>query len=250
MSGNNCADVKLVANEAARSALKEGKKKISQRHFREAYEEMIVGLPDKNRNFEKKERHITAVHEVGHLLANIILDNNREVKRVSILPRGSVLGFVHSEDKNIDKYLDTKTGLINEIIELLAGRAAEEVILGEIGTGAANDLEVANNIARNMVMRFGMTDEFGLVIDSKYDFISKERATNVIRTILDNCYKEAKCILKENKDMLLKITKELEDKEELNEADIKVFIDEINKNTYKEDIEEKHDFSKKLNYML
>lgn len=250
MSGKNCADVKLVANEAARSALKEGKKKISQRHFVEAYEEMIVGLPDKNRNFELQERHITAVHEVGHLLANILLDNNKEIKRISILPRGSVLGFVHSEDKNIDKYLHTKTSLTNEIIELLAGRAAEDVIIGEISTGASNDLETANNIAGNMVMKYGMTDEFGFVINSKYDFISKEKATNIVREILDDCYKEAKCIIKENKEMLLKITEELENKEELNEADIKIFIDEINRNTYKDEIEEKHDFSKKINYFL
>ena len=227
MSGKNCADVKLVANEAARSALKQGKEKISQKHFKDAYEEMIVGLPDKNRNFELKERHITAIHETGHLLANILLDNNSEVKSISILPRGSVLGFVHSEDKNIDKYLDTKTGLYNQIKELLAGRAAEELILGEITTGAANDLEKANNIARNMVIKYGMSDEFGFVTDSKYDIISKEKATNVIRKMLEDCYKEVKSLLEQNKEMLVKISRELEDKEELNEDEIKIFINQI-----------------------
>lgn len=227
MSGKNCADVKLVANEAARSALKQHKDKISQKHFRDAYEEMVVGLPDKNRNFELKERHVTAVHETGHLIANILLDNNSEVKSISILPRGSVLGFVHSEDKNIDKYLDTKTELFNKIRVLLAGRAAEELMLGEITTGAANDLEVANNIARNMVIKYGMSDEFGFVTDIKYDIISKEKATNVIREMLKTCYKEVKFLLKEYRDMLVKISEELEDKEELNEAEIKVFIDEI-----------------------
>lgn len=227
MSGKNCADVKLVANEAARSALKQGKEKVLQKHFRDAYEEMIVGLPDKNRNFELKERHITAIHETGHLLANILLDDNSEVKSISILPRGSVLGFVHTEDKNIDKYLDTKTDLLNKIKGLLAGRAAEELMLGEITTGAANDLEKANNIARNMVTKYGMSDEFGFVTDSKYDIISREKATNVIRKMLETCYGEIKSLLKEYKNMLVKISEELEYKEELNEDEIKVFIDEI-----------------------
>ena len=143
------------------------------------------------------------------------------------MPRGSVLGFVHSEDKNIDKYLDTKTGLYNQIKELLAGRAAEELILGEITTGAANDLEKANNIARNMVIKYGMSDEFGFVTDSKYDIISKEKATNVIRKMLEDCYKEVKSLLEQNKEMLVKISRELEDKEELNEDEIKVFINQI-----------------------
>lgn len=229
MSGKNCADVKLVANEAARSALKQHKDKISQKHFKDAYKEMIVGLPDKNRNFESKERHITAIHETGHLLANILLDNNTEIKSVSILPRGSVLGYVHSEDKNMDKYLDTKTGLFNQIKQLLAGRAAEELMLGEITTGAANDLEVANNIARNMVVKYGMSDEFGFVIDDGYDVISKEKATTVVRNMLDDCYEDVKELLKENIEMLVRISEELEDKEELNESEIKVFIEEIEK---------------------
>lgn len=224
MSGKNCADVKLVANEAARSALKQHKDKISQKHFIDAYEEMIVGLPDKNRNFEAKERHITAIHETGHLLANILLDNNTEIKSVSILPRGSVLGYVHAEDKNMDKYLDTKTGLLNKIKQLLAGRAAEELMLGEITTGAANDLEVANNIARNMVMKYGMSDEFGFVVD---DELSKEKATDVVRGMLDDCYQDVKGLLNEHTEILVKISEELEDKEELSEDEIRVFIEEI-----------------------
>lgn len=227
MSGKNCADVKLVANEAARSALKQGKEKISQKHFKDAYEEMIIGLPDKNRNFEIKERHITAVHETGHLIANILLDDSIEVKSVSILPRGSVLGFVHSEDKNIDKYLDTKTELLNKIKGLLAGRAAEELMFGEITTGVANDLEKANSIARNMVIKYGMSDEFGFVTDIRYDIISKEKATNVIRKMLEDCYKEVKSLLEKNKEILVKISQELEDKEELNEDEIKVFVNQI-----------------------
>ena len=227
MSGKNCADMKLVANEAARNALKAGKDKIYQQDFRDAYEEMIVGLPDKNRNFEKRERHITAVHETGHLLANILLKNNQTIKRISILPRGSILGFVHSTDNGKDKYMSTKEELMDNIKELLAGRAAEEILCDQVTTGASNDLEVANNIARSIVLKYGFTREYGFVIDNQYDFISKEKATKIMREILDGCYKEVKGLLRDNIDMLIKISEELEDKEELNEEEIKMIIKEM-----------------------
>ena len=156
LSGRNCADVELVANEAARRALKAGKEYIEQIDFKEAFEEQVVGAPDKDRNFEELERKITAVHEVGHLLADKLVCTHSTVKRISILPRGGMLGFVHSEDNSIDKYNSTKQEMLNELVSTLAGRAAEEVVFGKenITTGASSDICSANRYARDIVTKY------------------------------------------------------------------------------------------------
>ena len=123
--------------------------------------------------------------------------------------------------------MSTKEELMDNIKELLAGRAAEEILCDQVTTGASNDLEVANNIARSIVLKYGFTREYGFVIDNQYDFISKEKATKIMREILDGCYKEVKGLLRDNIDMLIKISEELEDKEELNEEEIKMIIKEM-----------------------
>ena len=222
LSGRNCADVELVANEAARRALKMGKEYIEQIDFKEAFEEQVVGAPDKDRNFEELERKITAVHEVGHLLANRIMCTHSTVKRISILPRGGMLGFVHSEDNSIDKYNSTKQEMLNELISALAGRAAEEVVFGKenITTGASSDINSANRYARDIVTKYGMDDDFGLIIPYERDIITEAKATKKVKKILDESYEIAKKSISENIDLVNNIADVLLEREELDEEDI------------------------------
>lgn len=222
LSGRNCADVELVANEAARRALKLDKEYIEQIDFKEAFEEQVVGAPDKDRNFEELERKITAVHEVGHLLANKLVCTHTTVKRISILPRGGMLGFVHSEDNSIDKYNSTKQEMLNDLVSTLAGRAAEEVVFGKenITTGASSDINTANRYARDIVTKYGMDDEFGLIIPYERDIITEAKATEKIKEILDDSYEVAKKLISDNIDLVNNIADVLLDREELDEDEI------------------------------
>lgn len=222
LSGRNCADVELVANEAARRALKAGKEYIEQIDFKEAFEEQVVGAPDKDRNFEELERKITAVHEVGHLLADKLVCTHSTVKRISILPRGGMLGFVHSEDNSIDKYNSTKQEMLNELVSTLAGRAAEEVVFGKenITTGASSDICSANRYARDIVTKYGMDDEFGLIIPYERDVITEAKATKKVKEILDDSYELAKKLIVDNIDLVNNIADVLLDREELDEDEI------------------------------
>lgn len=233
LSGRNCADVELVANEAARRALKAGKEYIEQIDFKEAFEEQVVGAPDKDRNFEELERKITAVHEVGHLLADKLVCTHSTVKRISILPRGGMLGFVHSEDNSIDKYNSTKQEMLNELVSTLAGRAAEEVVFGKenITTGASSDICSANRYARDIVTKYGMDDEFGLIIPYERDVITEAKATKKVKEILDDSYELAKKLIADNIDLVNNIADVLLDREELDEDEINnLFIMLKNKN--------------------
>lgn len=222
LSGRNCADVELVANEAARRALKLDKEYIEQIDFKEAFEEQVVGAPDKDRNFEELERKITAVHEVGHLLANKLVCTHSTVKRISILPRGGMLGFVHSEDNCIDKYNSTKQEMLNDLVSTLAGRAAEEVVFGKenITTGASSDIYTANRHARDIVTKYGMDDEFGLIIPYERDIITEAKATEKVKEILDDSYEVAKKLISDNIDLVNNIADVLLEREELDEDEI------------------------------
>jgi len=222
MSGRNCADVELVANEAARRALKAGKEYVEQIDFINAFEEQVVGSPDKDRNFEELERKLAAVHEVGHLITNHYLCAHRTVKRISILPRGGMLGFVHFENSAVDKYLVTKKELINNVISCLAGRAAEEVFYGKdnVTTGASNDIEIANEYVRSLVTEYGMDDSFGFVNLCKDDIITEAEATKRVKAILEECYNVAKDFIIKHQEDVRHISKVLLDKEELDEDEL------------------------------
>lgn len=227
MSGRNCADVELVANEAARRALKAGKECVEQEDFINAYEEQVVGSPDKDRNFEEFERKLAAVHEVGHLITNHYLCEHRTIKRISILPRGGMLGFVHYENSAVDKYLSTKKELVNNIISVLAGRAAEEVIYGKdnVTTGASNDIEVANDYARSLVTEYGMDEEFGFVTPYKDDLLTEAKATKRVKQILEECYNTAIDFILMHRDEVEHISELLLANEELDEEEIQSVFD-------------------------
>ena len=224
MSGMNCADMSQVANEAARMALKANKDCIEQSDFEKAFEEMVCGAKSKTKRINDKEKDIVAIHETGHLFANEIYKVNK-TKKISILPRGTTLGFVlHANEDEDDKFLNTREELLNRIRVSLAGRAAEEVFFGDITTGAHNDLEKANKIATSMVCDYAFVDELGLsIFDLKNinNLSSMNRIQAHIDKILLDCYNEVITMIQFNKDKIRQFANILKEKEEMN-------IDEIN----------------------
>jgi len=220
MSGMNCADMAVVANEAARKALKAGKDVIEVEDFEKAFEEMICGAKSETKRLGEKEKEIVSIHETGHLFANEIFKVNK-TKKISILPRGTTLGFVmHANEEEDDKFLQSKEELLNRIRVCLAGRAAEEVFFGDVTTGAANDLEKANNIVNAMVCNYGLVEELGLsTFDPKNPMIIFTIQKHVDK-ILKDCYRDVINMVVENKDKMRDFAEVLKEKEEMTGEEI------------------------------
>ncbi len=161
------ADLANIINEAALLAGRANKKEVTQQDFREAVERSIAGLEKKSRRISPKEKKIVAYHESGHAVIAEMTEGASRVNKVSIIPRGmAALGYtLHTPEEN--RYLMQKHELIAEVDVLLSGRAAEDVFLGEISTGASNDLERATDILKSMISYYGMTDVSGLMVLEK-----------------------------------------------------------------------------------
>ena len=215
MSGMNCADMAQVANEGARIALKQDKDQIDMCDFEQAFEEMVCGLQTKTKHLSELEKDYVAIHETGHLFANEVYKVNK-TKKISILPRGTTLGFVmHVNEEDNDKWLHSKDELLNQIKVCLAGRAAEDVFYGDVTTGASNDLEKANRIANNMVTQYAFVEELGLsTFDMKNPF-SLTIVQKHVDAILRDCYAEVKQMIIENKDNIREFANVLKEKEEM-----------------------------------
>ena len=215
MSGMNCADMAQVANEGARIALKQDKDQIDMCDFEQAFEEMVCGLQTKTKHLSELEKDYVAIHETGHLFANEVYKVNK-TKKISILPRGTTLGFVmHVNEEDNDKWLHSKDELLNQIKVCLAGRAAEDVFYGDVTTGASNDLEKANKIANNMVTQYAFVEELGLsTFDMKNPF-SLTIVQKHVDAILRDCYAEVKQMIIENKDNIREFANVLKEKEEM-----------------------------------
>ena len=220
MSGMNCADMSHVANEAARLALKEDKDVIEMHDFEKALEEMICGPKSKNKALTDKEKEITAIHETGHLFVNEFYKVNK-TKKISILPRGSALGFVlYANEDEDDKFLQSKTEMLNMINVLLAGRAAEELFFGEITTGASNDLEKANKLATAMVCKYGFVKELGLSTFNTNNPMTINLIQKHIDEILNECYATTMEILQSNKSSMKRFAEILKLREEMDGEEI------------------------------
>ena len=161
------ADLANIINEAALLAGRENKESVSQQNLKEAVERAIAGLEKKSRRISPKEKRIVAYHESGHAVVSQTTRGSKKVNKVSIIPRGlAALGYtLNTPEEN--KYLVQKHELMAEVDVLLGGRAAEELFIGEISTGAANDLERATDILKAMIMYYGMSDVTGLMVLEK-----------------------------------------------------------------------------------
>jgi len=234
------ADLANIVNEAALLAGRQNKKEIEQSDFLEAIERAIAGLEKKSRRIDEKEKNIVAYHESGHALIAQITEGAKKVKKVSIVPRGmAALGYtLNTPEEN--KYLMQKHELIAEIDVLLGGRAAEEVFIGEISTGASNDLERATDMIKAMVKMYGMSDVAGLMVLEKmnnqflggglgnqrdYSEKTAEEVDNYIKTLLADRYKDVKFKLNEYREVIEAMVKELHDKEVITGEEVTKLIE-------------------------
>ena len=214
------SDLANIINEAAINAVKHNRKFVNQNDLFEAFELVAVGGKEKkDRIMSDKERKIVSYHEVGHALVSALQKNTEPVQKITIVPRTmGALGYTLQTPEE-EKYLETKDELIARITTYMAGRAAEEIVFESYTSGAANDIESATNIARNMVTRFGMSDKFGMMglasvenqyLDGRAALTCGEKTASEIDdevlSIISSCYDEAKRLLAENREILDKIS--------------------------------------------
>jgi cell division protease FtsH len=233
--GFSGADLANICNEAALMASRRKKKHIEDADFQEAIERIIAGLEKKSRLINEKEKEIVAYHESGHALVGFFTNGADPVHKVSIVPRGlGALGYTLQTPLE-DRFLMTKRELMGKIKGLLGGRAAEEIIFGEISTGAANDLERATQIATEMVTIYGMSANLPnislkkahqndlLGLDSSLNKRSEQLEQVVddeVVNIIANCYGEAVALIRDRKSRLTHLAEELLEKEVLQEEDV------------------------------
>src|SRR5881275_1662785 len=154
------ADLANLVNEAALLAARNGDREISNVHLEEGIMRVIAGPEKKSRVMSEKERRITAFHEMGHALVGHFLEHSDPVHKISVISRGQALGYTISLPTE-DKFLTTRAELSDTMAMTLGGRAAEEIVFGEVTTGASNDIEKVTQTAKQMVMRFGMSEKLG-----------------------------------------------------------------------------------------
>jgi len=230
------ADLANLVNEAALLAVRHGKKAVGMPEFEEAVERIIAGLEKKNRLINPREREIVAHHEMGHALVALSLPGTDPVQKITIIPRGiAALGYTMQVPTE-DRFLMSKTELLNKVATLLGGRAAEELIFQDISTGAHNDLSKATDIARSMIKEYGMSVALGQVYlahdrqspflaagmpeKSDYSEVTAQAIDNEIKKIIDGQYDVALSILREKQDMLKKGARLLLEKEKIDADDI------------------------------
>ena len=225
-SGVVGSDLANMVNEAAILAVKNGRKAVSQRDLFESVEVVLVGKEKKDRILSSEERRIVSYHEVGHALITALDKNAEPVQKITIVPRTmGALGYVMQVPEE-EKYLNTKAELQSMIVGFLGGRAAEEIVFGNVTTGASNDIEKATKLCRDMITRYGMSEKFGLMgleqqenqyLDKKtYLTCGDATATEIdheIMKMLADAYEAAKNLLNENRDILEKIAEYLISKE-------------------------------------
>jgi len=224
------ADLENLLNESALLAARKGRKEITMEEIKEATFKVVVGPEKKSRVMSDKEKKLTAYHEAGHAIAVRVVSSTDKVDRVSIIPSGRAGGYTaHKPDEDIS--YRTKTQLIEEIIISLGGRAAEEIVLGEISTGAYGDLKNANNVARNMITKYGMSENlenmfFGddndeVFLGKSYGHaknFSEEMSSKIdieVKKIIDDAYGRMKNVLNENMQRLHNVAQALLEKERL-----------------------------------
>jgi cell division protease FtsH len=235
------ADLANLINEAALLAVRRDKKEVGMAEFQEAIERIIGGLEKKNRLINVQERETVAYHEMGHALVALMLPGTDPVQKISIIPRGiAALGYTMQVPTE-DRFLMKKTELLNKIASLLGGRAAEELVFGDISTGAHNDLARATDIAKSMIKEYGMSDTLGQVYFARekrnlfleaglgeagdYSEATAQEIDKEIANIIRAEYTNALEILKKKQDVLHRGAKLLLEKEKVDGAELKALLE-------------------------
>ena len=226
-AGFTGAELENILNEAAIIATNKNHEAINNNDIEDAVKKVTVGLEKHNRVVSEKDKKLTAYHEAGHAVVSRYLETQKDIKEVSIIPRGVAGGYTMYKT-NEDKFYVSKTEMEEKLISLLGGRAAEKVALDDISTGASNDIEVAMKIARDMVTVYGMSDKIGpmsinvekepyqiqLLGNNLEDEIGKE-----VKNILEDAYEKAQRLLVMHRDKLDAVASVLLEKEVINEKE-------------------------------
>jgi cell division protease FtsH len=233
------ADLANVINEAALLAARRGSKTIGQFELEEGIMRVIAGPEKKSRLFSEKERKITAYHEMGHALVGYYLEGTDEVHKISIVSRGQALGYTISLPAE-DRYLTTKGTLMDQMAMTLGGRAAEELVFNEVTTGAANDIERITSTAKQMIMRFGMSEKLGpRVLGRNHDmpFLGREMGAepdyseeiakeidDEIRRVIEEAHDKATTVLREHMNELHRLSAILIERETIDKTEFERLI--------------------------
>ncbi len=234
------ADLANMINEAAILAVKQGRTVVTQADLMESVEVVFAGKEKKDRILGPEEKRIVAYHEVGHALVAALQKNSEPVQKITIVPRTKgALGYTMQVPEE-EKYLNSKEDILADIRVFCGGRAAEEIKLGTITTGASNDIERATSYARQMITRFGMSEEFGLVaLESVEDQYLENRLVlncsdsyaskidDAVRRIMDQCYADAKKYITDNMDILDAVADFLLNKETITGEEFMKILNEV-----------------------
>jgi len=237
--GFSGADLANLANEGALLAARRNKQTVTIEELEAAIERVMAGPERKSKVINKEEKNITAYHEAGHALLALIIPGADPLHKVSILPRGRALGYTMTPPTE-DRHIHTKKKLMAEITKTLGGRASEDIIFNELSTGAQADIMMVTQEARMMVTRFGMSEKLGhltfgrpheqiflgrdLGEEKNYSEATAQLIDKEIRSIVDECYDEARKLLTENKDKLQILAEALLEKEVLDGEEVKRIV--------------------------
>jgi len=238
------ADLANLVNEAALVAARRDRDEVTMADFQEAADRIIGGLEKKNRAMNPKEKEIVAYHESGHALVAMLLPNVDPVNKVSIIPRGiAALGYTQQLPTE-DRYLMTRNELLDRLQVLLGGRVSEEIIFGDVSTGAQNDLQRATDIARSMVMEYGMSERLGPLTYTRdprsahldlglgprerdYSEMIAQEIDEEITRIVEDAHEKVRATLKRERGCLEKLAKILLEKESIDGEELKQFCEEV-----------------------
>src|SRR5918995_1106102 len=234
------ADLANLVNEAALLAARRGKKTIEQEELEEGIMRVIAGPEKKTRLLSEEERKVTAYHEMGHALVGHHLDQDTDVHKISVISRGQALGYTISLPRE-DRYLTRKSTLMDQLAATLGGRAAEELVFNEVTTGAANDLEKVTSTAKQMIMRFGMSEKLGpRVLGRNHDlpFLGREMSAEPdyseevareideeIRRVIEEAHERAHQVLKDHMDELHRLSAILIERETIDKEQFVRLLD-------------------------
>ena len=251
-AGFTGADLENLMNEAAITAAKQDRAYISQQDIRNSFVKVGIGAEKHSKVISEKEKKITAYHESGHAILFHVLPDMEPVYTISIIPTGmGAAGYTMPLPEN-DEMFNTRGKMLQEITTLLGGRAAEEIIFGDITTGASNDIKRATSIARSMVMKYGMSDKIGLVSlgdDSDEVFIGRDLAhtrgfsedvareiDGEIRRIVEECHEQALAIIHQYIEILHRCSAILLEKEKIHREEFEALFEEMASEAATEDI--------------
>ena len=228
------ADLENLLNESALLAVRRGKKAITMEEISDATSRVEIGTEKKSHKYNEKSKKLTAYHEAGHAVSSYFLEECDPVKEISIIPRGMGAGGYTWYTPQEENY-PSKKAMLDQLVSLLGGRVAESIVHHDISTGASNDLQRASTICRDMVAKYGMSDEIGPVVYSddnneiflgrdyghvnNYSDVTSARIDAEIEKMMRAAYEKTECILKEHYDKLVLVAETLIEKEKINGAD-------------------------------